>query len=502
MGNLLAFGLHILFPNLLLKHWFAAFALTIVAALLVADMTALPIGPRPLWVFPLAGEGLRWTFVMQNGIPSWLQFMMLVVVYILYFAIARFERKPKEQKWSFKQNSVWFFAIALLYLVGWAMLLGLLTSPIIVLPLLVLTTAPWWFKPTVTEQPVWSFVIRRGGMGFVALALLIVLITPLIFDRTGAEMPPQHTSTTRVIIDTDMAVDDYVAIYYLLRHPDVEVMAITSVHGVSSSEIGRENIERFIQPISKDIPVGSGASAPLQGSRRFPPLWVGAFNSAFRFELPLGIVEQPTQDALPLMADILQQYPDTKILALGPLTNVANLLAEYPELSDTTTIVIGSGTITITNPFSDGNQDWNTWVDPTANKILLNSGAMLYMIPMDVTHYELLFDHSLRTSIDNTPVPSNRTYRFMNDLIKFLLWTGFEKPIPIWDAATATTITNPEICRSWEDISIKIIEGRGEQDGFVERNPAGEPNVRVCTRGNKRKMAQIWADLLQGTVNN
>ena len=39
----------------------------------------------------------------------------------------------------------------------------------------------------------------------------------------AAQEPPRQA----IIIDTDMAIDDWLAILYLLRHPNVEVKAIT-----------------------------------------------------------------------------------------------------------------------------------------------------------------------------------------------------------------------------------------------------------------------------------
>lgn len=80
------------------------------------------------------------------------------------------------------------------------------------------------------------------------------------------------------ILDTDVAIDDWVAILFLLQVPDVDVRAITvSGTGECHSRPGVENVTRLAGLTARpNVPVADGQETQLRGSHRFPLLvrWV------------------------------------------------------------------------------------------------------------------------------------------------------------------------------------------------------------------------------------
>jgi inosine-uridine nucleoside N-ribohydrolase len=82
------------------------------------------------------------------------------------------------------------------------------------------------------------------------------------------------TDSRPVIVDTDLSTDDYVALLYLLRHPAIDVRAITVANGIVHVKWGVENARRLLALVGRtDIPVAGGPEKPLAGQHAFPASW-------------------------------------------------------------------------------------------------------------------------------------------------------------------------------------------------------------------------------------
>ena len=69
--------------------------------------------------------------------------------------------------------------------------------------------------------------------------------------------------TRKILIDTDTASDDAVALIMALRSPEVSVLAITVVAGNVSVEQGTRNALFTVELCDSTVPVFTGAAAPL-----------------------------------------------------------------------------------------------------------------------------------------------------------------------------------------------------------------------------------------------
>ena len=103
-----------------------------------------------------------------------------------------------------------------------------------------------------------------------------------------------------MIIDTDMAADDWLAILYLLMRPDVDVKAIT-VTGAGEAHCGQgtRNARNLLALAGRpDIPVTCGREKPLEGTHAFPQAWREAVDNLLGLELA---------STLPLLARACRQ---------------------------------------------------------------------------------------------------------------------------------------------------------------------------------------------------
>lgn len=187
-----------------------------------------------------------------------------------------------------------------------------------------------------------------------------------------------------IIIDTDPGIDDAFALMYALSNPFFDIKLISSVSGNVNIETTTLNIRKLVGFSKRTIPLGQGAERPLKAK----PLYaehIHKIDGLGGTEIPGNLVDLTYPDAILGMKTILEttEVPLT-IVALGPLTNVARLLIEYPHLKEKikTISFMGGG-------LKGGNvtpcAEFNIFVDPEAARIVFESDIPLIMAGLDVT---------------------------------------------------------------------------------------------------------------------
>src|SRR5262245_9477567 len=138
-----------------------------------------------------------------------------------------------------------------------------------------------------------------------------------------------------VIIDTDVDIDDWMAMLYLLNHPGIEVRGITVVGtGAAHLEPGTRNALDLLMLAGKpEVPVAKGLAKPMRYDHAFPPDIRDPVDDVFGIELPHN-PNPPLDDALTfLRQQLTARGKKVTILAIGPLTNLGTLLKQSPELA-------------------------------------------------------------------------------------------------------------------------------------------------------------------------
>lgn len=192
-----------------------------------------------------------------------------------------------------------------------------------------------------------------------------------------------------LIIDTDLGIDDAIAIMLALKSPEIEVMGISAVAGNFSVDTVIDNIFRILGFMDRlDIPVFKGAYRPLLGEH----LQIHEAYNDFTevgLEIPYNVRVQDKHPAQ-FIHEITREHPGNIVLVtIGPLTNVALALLLYPEIQDDIKFMVsmcgsygvtkyGVGSIT-------SRAEFNVYSDPLAAKIVLLSDIKKYLIGLDVT---------------------------------------------------------------------------------------------------------------------
>lgn len=192
--------------------------------------------------------------------------------------------------------------------------------------------------------------------------------------------------TNKLIIDTDPGIDDAVALAWLLSQTTypVVIVGIGIVAGNTHPDQGANNALTVLHTFNRaDIPLAIGVARPfVYPLSRTNRLIHGPDGLWFAGAQPPHDAGHCQRDAPAFYRDLAQANPGATLLALGPLTNLAQTVQRYPEaLRALGRIVIlggakGTGSVT---PVAE----YNFWQDPQAAAIVLAAGLPLTLLPRD-----------------------------------------------------------------------------------------------------------------------
>lgn len=190
--------------------------------------------------------------------------------------------------------------------------------------------------------------------------------------------------TIPVILDVDTGVDDALAILFAVKHPDIDVLAITCVAGNASLEQVVDNTLKILDAADAPaIPVAAGALRPLIEPARSASHVHGA-DGLGGIQLPATARVAETVSAVELMRrTIMDAERPVTLVALAPQTNLALLLRTHPEVAaKLERIVFMGGSASVGNATAVA--EFNVWHDPEAAAIVLGSGVPTFMYGLDV----------------------------------------------------------------------------------------------------------------------
>ncbi len=294
--------------------------------------------------------------------------------------------------------------------------------------------------------------------------------------------PIDTSGPAPVVVDTDMGADDTVALVFLMRDPRLDVRAVTIVGtGLVHCAPGIQVLQKMLGALgSTDVPISCGREEPLQGDHAFPDPWRVATDDGFGIGYAPALVPTPPVSAPELLLQVAASAgrPIT-IVALGPLTNVADAVQAGPELSaHVERIVAMGGAVDVpgnvqlgaaTEPLA---AEWNIYADPAAADIVFRSGIPLVLVPLDATN-----DVPVRTSFikeletDHTAAGADIAY-------ELFARAGLNPGDFFWDPLAAL-ITVDESVADFETMQLRIVT-EGQKIGQTAR-AAGGATVRVAT---------------------
>jgi inosine-uridine nucleoside N-ribohydrolase len=187
-----------------------------------------------------------------------------------------------------------------------------------------------------------------------------------------------------IVIDCDPGHDDAIAILLALASPELEVRGITTVSGNAGLDKTTANALRVLEHAGRaDVPVAAGADRPFM-REQYVAAYVHGESGLDGPDLPPPQGSPVEQHAVDFLAE---HAPGATLVAVGPLTNVALMLALHPDARPERIVIMGGA-------IAEGNvtpaAEFNIWEDPEAAHRVFESGIDLTMIGLDVTHKALM----------------------------------------------------------------------------------------------------------------
>jgi inosine-uridine nucleoside N-ribohydrolase len=189
-----------------------------------------------------------------------------------------------------------------------------------------------------------------------------------------------------LLIDCDTGKDDAVALLLACASPEVDLIGVTTVAGNVELEKTTRNTLAILELAGRDdIPVAAGADRPLIRELG-TAAYVHGNTGLGSLELPEPSRPVERQHAVDFLAEKILDAPEPVTLApIGPATNVALLLARYPEVAGRLERIVSmQGAIGLGNRTPAA--EFNTWVDPEAAKRMFGAGIEHTMVGLDVTN--------------------------------------------------------------------------------------------------------------------
>jgi purine nucleosidase len=302
----------------------------------------------------------------------------------------------------------------------------------------------------------------------------------------------------RLLIDTDTASDDAVALIMALRSPEIEVLGITVVAGNVALEQATFNALYTTELCGSQVPVFRGAVQPLVRKLEIAD-WFHGRDGLGDYGYAPSHRSAECDHAVDAMIRIVRANPGLELITLGPLTNLALALNRDPDLTKNVSrcVVMGGA------PCCEGNvtpaAEFNIWVDPEAARIVFRSGIPIEMVGWQLSRGDAtLNDNDVAAILTSDTAFAEFAIRANSVAAHAYFEQTGERGICLPDPVAMSILLDPELCRRSSEHYVEIETASELTRGMtvVDRlNVAHDPRnekVWAATIEQRRKIRICW----------
>ena len=304
-----------------------------------------------------------------------------------------------------------------------------------------------------------------------------------------------------VWMDCDTGTDDAVAILALHQLECTEITGFSTVCGNSGLENSYRNTRSLNTICRSAYPVYRGADRPLI-RERIHALDVHGKNGLGDVLVPLPenetVYSEPAWDAL--YAAAKEYEGKLRLIATGPLTNIAIAFTKYPDLPKliSTMLIMGGAT-------REGNvtscAEFNIYADPDAASIVLRSGVPIVLCPLDVTEKMILTQEDMEELRDC----GNDAGKFVYDVLQ-KPWAFHKslgnKGVQMHDSCPVLYLAYPEMFEAEEagvvvETKSELTMGKTVTDLYSDKQFEFK-NALVVLDGDPKAFSEKLKELIKG----
>ncbi len=351
---------------------------------------------------------------------------------------------------------------------------------------------------------------RRGFLWTAGVASASTWLPPSAraFASPGAAAVKQGRRQ-KIILDVDTGTDDAVALMFGALHPDLELIAATTVNGNVPVKNCTENSLRVFDHIGVSIPVYEGLAAPFFRDD-FPRPRRDSGGRVFHgqyLDLPPATSKAQSQHAVDFLIETYSrpESRDIILVPVGPLSNVAMALKQTPEIaSNISEIVLMGGAHEMGNVTASA--EFNVWADAEAARVVLRSGVKkITMVPLDATTRALVsLDDAKRLRALGTPAGEAAALFTERRVEGYLSYDPDGRPAaPVHDALAVASIVNPAVISTVH--AFVDVETEGELTvgrTVVDQRPRSteKPNAFVALGADEPLFVQMLLETMGRTA--
>ena len=309
----------------------------------------------------------------------------------------------------------------------------------------------------------------------------------------------------RILLDTDTAGDDNIAILMALRSRGIKVEGITINCGNVSFDQEVENALYTIEAAGKSgkVPVYPGARRPLLREWKTAENVHGA-DGMGNSHFPRARQRPEARHAVDAIVDSINSNPGEIILVeIAPMTNIALAIRKDPGIVKKVKRMYFMGG---TNQYLGNvtpSAEFNVWVDPDAAQIVLTSGMPITMIGWEICMRHALIGpkeyrviEAMKTRESDFFVSVNRQVRkFMKER-----WGFDATSCP--DSIAMAIVVDSRVATDVKRRYVEVDSSQGPSRGATivdHLNVLGrKPNVEVVYRASGARFRSILYGLLRG----
>jgi purine nucleosidase len=306
---------------------------------------------------------------------------------------------------------------------------------------------------------------------------------------------------TRIILDTDLAmgapgsdIDDGFALALALADPGLCVEVVTTVGGNSDVETSTRLTTELLGVLGRtDVAVVRGAGRPLN-----PALWHGDLAAP---------ASEGAYAAAEIVTRVMAEPGELTLVTIGPLTNVALALMLEPRVASAVReIVVMGGVYLEQTNVGRMPGEYNFWCDPDAAQIVLDSGAALRLVGLDVTRRVRL------SRADCALLAEGAEFgKLAAELTEG--WIDFQERVKpreqleqgscaLHDPLAVAVVTRPDLV-TWQDAHVavetagRVTRGVAVADLLMWEDPPA-PNCRIATAVDAEAFRALFLERMAG----
>ena len=302
----------------------------------------------------------------------------------------------------------------------------------------------------------------------------------------------------KIILDVDPGIDDAMAIALASKWPNVELLGLTTVAGNLPLEKTTSNACKILNLLSEKCKVYPGMKEPLTRELHTAEHIHGPTGLGYA-DLPEASEYIDQKHAVDFIIEQIKKYPgEVRIIAVGPLTNIAMAIKKDPSIVEKVNGIYVMGGAVFTQGNVTPSAEFNIYVDPESAQIVFNCGAEVTLVGLDVTLKALL----TREHLEILRLKGGTVGQSIADMTDFylerykdhnkLIGCALHDPLAV-GVALDESLVKKELF--FVGVETKGEYTRGATIGDTHKRFGHKPNIYVCTEVDAERFLSLFLNI-------